>query len=134
MRLLCASIYFLVGLVNLAPILGVAGRKTVEALYGASIASPELVFLMQHRALMFGIVGGLLIVAVFKPALRTLAIAVSLYSMGSFILLYVAMGVQSPALLKVCIIDAVAALLLVSARCLEKRPMALIDVPSSANL
>lgn len=134
MRLLCASIYFLAGLVNLAPILGIAGRKMLEALYGASIPSPELVFLMQHRALMFGIVGGLLIGAAFKPAWRWLATAVALYSMGSFILLYLVMEVQSPALSSLCIIDAIVSLLLLCARLLEKRLMTLNEASGSANL
>ncbi len=134
MRLLCASIYFLAGLVNLAPILGIAGRKMLEALYGASIPSPELVFLMQHRALMFGIAGGLLIGAAFKPAWRWLATTVALYSMGSFILLYIVMGVQSPALLKVCVIDAAAVVLLLCARLQEKRLAALNEASGSANV
>lgn len=122
---LTTALYFLVGLVNLAPIPGATGQKYLEALYGVSISSPDLLFLMQHRGLMFGVVGGVLLLAAFRPSYRPLAVVAGLFSMGSFIVLYLLQGVQSALMLKVCLIDAAAIVALVLAWVIDLIPDAL---------
>ncbi|WP_068304759.1 MULTISPECIES: hypothetical protein [Kordiimonas] len=125
------ALYFLVGLVNLAPIPGAAGQKYLETLYGVSISSPDLLFLMQHRALLFGVVGGLLVVAAFLPIYRKVAMAAGLFSMISFILLYAIADFQSDAILKACLVDAIAVAFLGLAWMLGERRSGLRKAPPS---
>ena len=46
-----------VGLINLAPVLGVVSAQKLEAAYSVTMAGNDLAILMRHRALMFGILG-----------------------------------------------------------------------------
>src|SRR6187402_1859237 len=77
----------LVALIHLPPLLGVFGVARVESAYGVQIADPNLALLMRHRAVLFGLVGSLMLAAVFVPSLRLSALLISLLSAGSFALL-----------------------------------------------
>jgi hypothetical protein len=101
-------VFLLVGLINLAPVIGVAGHTPLEALYGASIPDPTLLLLMQHRAVLFGIIGGLLLIATFHRPLRTAATGAGGISMASFDMLYLLSDPAPASLLPVAAIDAVA--------------------------
>lgn len=75
----------LVGLVHLLPVTGAFGAPQLERLYGVSIADPNLLVLMRHRAVLFAIVGGLLLAAAARADWRPLAITVGIVSVGSFL-------------------------------------------------
>lgn len=75
------------GLINLLPLIGVVSARQLEKLYSLPITDPNLEVLMRHRAVLFGIVGGLLIASVFKTEWQTPAIIAGLLSMVSFIVL-----------------------------------------------
>jgi hypothetical protein len=77
----------LVALIHLPPLLGVLGAAKMEAAYGVQIADPNLAVLMRHRAVLFGLVGGFMLAAVFLPPLRLSALLIALLSAGSFVLL-----------------------------------------------
>jgi hypothetical protein len=77
----------LVALIHLPPLLGVLGAAHMESAYGVPIADPNLAVLMRHRAVLFGLVGSLMLAAVFVPSLRAAALLISLLSAGSFVLL-----------------------------------------------
>lgn len=107
--------YLLPGLINFFPVLGLAGRAKLEALYGVSLSSADLLLLMQHRALLFGIVGGIMIYAAFKPVYRKLSAIVGLISMVGFEVLYLLNAEATSALGRLAAIDAVATLVLLVA-------------------
>ena len=81
------AMLLLVALIHLAPLLGVLGAARMETAYGVQLADPNLVVLMRHRAVLFGLVGALMLAAVCLPALRASALLISLLSAGSFVLL-----------------------------------------------
>ena len=87
MKWIVPAMLVLVALIHLPPLLGVLGAARMEVAYGVQIADPNLAVLMRHRAVLFGLIGGLMLAAVFLPSLRLAALLVSLLSAGSFVLL-----------------------------------------------
>jgi len=73
------------GLIHLLPLSGVLGSERLASLYGLSFSEPSLAILMRHRAVLFGLLGLFLIVAVFRPILRTAAFIAGLISVVSFL-------------------------------------------------
>jgi hypothetical protein len=73
--------------INLAPVLGAVSDGRMSAFYGIDLADANIRVLMRHRAVLFGIVGGLLLASVFNSSLRTLAYVVGFTSMLSFLLI-----------------------------------------------
>lgn len=107
MTLLSTAIFATVGVVNALPAVGVLGSRRLRALYGIPIDDPTLLVLMRHRAVLFGIVGGVLLEAAFAPAHRPVALVVGLASMLSFVVLARASPRASP-LGRIVVIDIVA--------------------------
>lgn len=93
------------GIINLLPVSGVLGPAWLKALYGFDIASTDLEILLRHRALLFGIVGFLLLISILKPALRSVAALVGLASMSSFIVVALVVGSYGPAIHKIILAD-----------------------------
>ncbi|PZR85177.1 MAG: phosphopantetheine adenylyltransferase [Stutzerimonas stutzeri] len=105
----------LAGIINLLPVVGMAGAAWLRSLYGLEIRSLDLEILLRHRAVLFGIVGGLLLVAALRPGLRDVAVLVAGASMMSFIVIALLVGGYGPAIRKVVIVDIVGILALVPA-------------------
>jgi hypothetical protein len=80
-------VLLLAGGVHLAPVLGILGSARLEALYGLRIEDPGLLLLMRHRALLFGLLGALLVAAAFRPAWQGLALLAAGGSVLGFVLL-----------------------------------------------
>lgn len=76
-----------VGLINFIPVLGLLSASQLAAAYGIELNSPELSLLMRHRALLFGLMGGLVLVSLFKPQLQATAMVLSGISMVGFMVL-----------------------------------------------
>jgi hypothetical protein len=104
---LVSALYLIAGLGNLLPVTGVVSAARLEALYGVAIGDPNLLVLMRHRAVLFGIVGALLCAAAFRPAWRAAALAAGLASMLSFVALAWLAGDANPALNRIAIVDLV---------------------------
>jgi hypothetical protein len=100
--------------IHLLPLAGLFGRAGLERLYGVRIVDPNLLILLQHRALLFGLLGALLLGAVRVPAWRPLALAAGLASTSGFLIVVVANGSHNASLQRVLQADivALAALLL----------------------
>jgi hypothetical protein len=77
----------LVGLVHLAPAIGVLGGPRLQRLYGFEPSTPMETLLLRHRAVLFGIVGGGLVASAASPALHGVALVVGSLAAGSFLLL-----------------------------------------------
>lgn len=117
MNKLTAALLILSGLIHLLPLSGVLGAERLRALYDLPLTDPNLLILMQHRAVLFGLLGLFLILAAWRPALRSLALAGGLISVLSFILIAWLVGDYNAAIQRVVIADVVAliALLIASA-------------------
>ena len=94
MRYASMACLLLAALIHLLPVAGVLGADRLQALYGVALDDPNLVLLMRHRAVLFGIVGALLVAAAFRPALRTIALLVG----GASALSFLALAWSSPGL------------------------------------
>jgi hypothetical protein len=87
----------------------------MTALYGVNLDDPNLQILMRHRAVLFGIVGGLMLVAAFYPPVRTAGYAVGFSSMLSFLVIVWLVGGYSPAIQRVIVLDIVGVVALAGA-------------------
>lgn len=115
MRPAVRALFFLVALVNLLPVSGVLGAVRLEALYGMPFEDAGLVLLMRQRAVLSGLVGGLLLIAAMRPTLRRTAATIGLGGVLSFVALALPPGAYGPALQRVLWVDVVASLLLIAA-------------------
>lgn len=82
-RLVTAAL-IVAGLIHLVPVTGVAGAERLAALYGFPMADPNLLILMRHRAVLFGLLGAFLVYAAFRPALQPPAFVAGFVSVLSF--------------------------------------------------
>lgn len=96
-----AALLILVGLINVIPVMGIVSAQRLQSLYGLSTLDPQLTLLLRHRALLFGLLGSLIIVSVFVPALRVASYPLALLSMAGFIVLAPSAASLNPALLGV---------------------------------
>jgi hypothetical protein len=110
MKWIVPAMLVLVALIHLPPLLGLMGVATMENAYGVSIAGPDLAVLMRHRALMFGLLGGFMLLAVFVPALQPWALLLALLSAGGFTLLAWATSGHNANLARVALVDVFAVL------------------------
>ncbi|PCI75047.1 MAG: phosphopantetheine adenylyltransferase [SAR86 cluster bacterium] len=107
MRYFIKFTYLLAAAINLAPAIGVYSNDILGLLYGVEIPSSELSLLLRHRAVLFALVGGLLLTAAFQSHLRTQAGIAGLISMLSFVVLFIVTGADNESLLRVALIDSV---------------------------
>jgi len=103
------------GIIHLLPLAGVLGAQRLSALYGLEIDNPNLEILMRHRAVLFGLLGALLISAVFRTHLQGFAISAGLVSAVSFRLLAWTVGGYNSAMQRVVQADILAILCLLTA-------------------
>ena len=121
MRTVTTALILGAGVVNLLPAIGAFSAERLQSLYGVIIDDPNLAILMRHRAVLFAIVGALLVASAFHPALRHVAFAAGFVSMGSFVALAFLIGDYNPALRRIVWVDVIASLGLVVAAVLERR-------------
>ena len=100
--------FLLAGLIQFIPIAGVLGVDQLNRLYGVSLTDPNLIVAMRHRAVLFGCLGGLILLAAFVPGLRSVAIVLGFISMISFLIIYFQVTGTNELMRKVAIADVVA--------------------------
>lgn len=81
--------------------------------YGIEIPDVNFELLLRHRAVLFGIVGGILIYSAISKKHYSISVIVGLTSMVSFIVLYFLMNGINAELQKIMQIDFVAVLILI---------------------
>jgi hypothetical protein len=92
----------------------VAGEQ-LDKLYQVGTVSTDVQLLLRHRAILFGIVGSILIISAFVPSLRLVATIYGLVSMISFIVLVFATKNANPNLVQIAWIDVAATIVLLLA-------------------
>lgn len=110
--LLTSGTLAIVGVIHLLPVTGVLGRDRLSTLYGLTIDDPNLAILMRHRAVLFGLLGVVLLFAAVKPSLQVIAFAAGIVSVASFLLIAHLVGGYNEAVQRVVIADIVALVLL----------------------
>lgn len=99
-------------IVHLLPVPGVMGVGTLSRLYGIEVNDPNTAILLQHRALLFGVLGVLMLSAIPLPGLRLTALSAALFSAASFIVVAMVVGGYNPAIGRVVLADGVVSVLL----------------------
>ena len=115
MRFIVPFALVVVGVIHLLPLTGVLGRGQLESLYGTDISDPNLLLLMRHRAVLFGLLGAFLVYAAVTPAFHPAALILAAGSVVSFLGLAQALGAHTPQVRRVVTADLVALALLVAA-------------------
>lgn len=113
MKHLVFASLIIVGLINFFPVVGFISADVLVKLYGGETLEGDLLILMRHRALLFGILGGFIMVSAFRPRLQPAAIAMGLVSLLGFIFLVYSSGQYGEALSRVALIDVGAIIILV---------------------
>ncbi|MFM8910419.1 MAG: phosphopantetheine adenylyltransferase [Gemmatimonadota bacterium] len=113
MRHLVSAMLVVVGVIHLLPLSGVLGSERLAALYGLPFDEPNLVILMRHRAVLFGLLGLFLCVAACRPAWLSIAFVAGIVSVVSFLWLARSVGGYNASLARVVVADVVAFVCLV---------------------
>ena len=108
MGYLVSAMLAIVGVIHLLPLSGVLGGERLTVLYGLPFAEPNLAILMRHRAVLFGLVGLLMLAAAFRPALVSAAFIVGFVSATSFLWLAWSVGGYNAQIARVIVVDLVA--------------------------
>ncbi len=108
MRSLISLMLIITGIIHLLPLSGVLGVERLSVIYGMAFSDPNLVILMRHRAVLFGLLGLFFIAAAFKPAWQPLAFVAGFTSVVSFLWLAWSVGGYNAQLGRVVIADIVA--------------------------
>lgn len=112
MRHLTTASLLVVGIIHLLPLAGVLGSERLAALYGVAVVEPNLLILMRHRAVLFGILGVFFLVAAFRPRLQWTAFLAGFASVLSFLWLGWSVGGFNGSIARVMVADLVALLCL----------------------
>ena len=107
MKTLLLFSFWMMALINILPALSGFSTARLSALYGIESGDAALMTLLQHRALLFGLVAAACVYAVFMPSVRWLVLIGTAISMGGFIVVAALHGTMSGALQKIVIVDAI---------------------------
>src|SRR5262245_43896084 len=100
--------------------MGVLSSTRLRALYGVELQDANVIILMRHRAVLFGIVGGLLVLSAFHSPLRPAGYAAGFVSMLSFVVVAWLVGSYNPELRRVLVVDLVASAALLAALLMDR--------------
>jgi len=100
-------LFWLMAIINFLPVISAVAPSKMQDLYGVSPNNSDLLTLLQHRALLLGLVGLALAAAAHMPQLRWPALIGGAISMGSFVMFVLARGQMSGPLSKIALVDIV---------------------------
>lgn len=108
-------------IIHLLPVAGLLGAVALHRAYGLEITDPDLLLLLRHRALMFGLLGAALAIAIWRAPWRRPMWCMGMISAAGFILLALG-GSHSAAIWRIVSGDAIAvAALLLAAPAVWRR-------------
>ena len=108
MRYLISVTLIIAGIIHLLPLSGVLGADRLSALYGTTVSDPNLVILMRHRAVLFGILGLFFVFAAFRPTFQPLAFLAGFISVISFLWLAWSTGNYNMQINRIVVADIIA--------------------------
>lgn len=103
-----AILFAILTVVNFTPSLVALAPSKIAKLHGVEIDDKTLIALLQHRAVLLGLVGAVLGAAIFMPALRWPALVLGAISMVSFIVICAQHKQLRGPLWRIAFIDALA--------------------------
>lgn len=114
MRYFISAMLIIVSIIHLLPLSGVLGSERLTMLYGIPFDEPNLVILMRHRAVLFGLLGLFLLFAAFRPAYQILAFIAGFVSVISFLWLAWSVGGYNAQIARVFTADVIALVCLIA--------------------
>ncbi len=106
---LVAGVLLVVGVIHIAPAIGLLGATTLHSLYGTPLALDAAEsLLLRHRAVLFGVLGVGLALAAFRPDLHGPALVCAVVSVASFLWLARGYPALTPELMRVARVDVIA--------------------------
>jgi hypothetical protein len=109
----------IVGLINFLPVIGVISASKISQAYSVELSSNDLVILLRHRALLFGVVGGFILYSAFEPRYQVAAMIMAAVSMLGYLGVMYLVGDYNPSIFKVAIVDMVGIGFLIAAAVLK---------------
>lgn len=109
----------IVGVINFLPIIGVLSAAKLSSAYSVDLVGNDIIILMRHRALLFGIVGGFVLFSVFRPAYQSVAMVMAAISMVGFLYFVWAAGEYNDSIFRIAMIDLIGIACLVLASVLK---------------
>ena len=76
MEKIITGVLIIVGLINFYPLVGVFSNETVSNLYQINVTNNDILVLLRHRAILFGLLGAFIIYSAFKTELQWWAIVI----------------------------------------------------------
>jgi len=98
-------LFWVLALVNLAPMIAAIMPSQLTKLYGIVPSDKTQIVLLQHRALLLGLVGASCAFAAHNEAVRWPALIGAVISMGAFIIFCLVHGQMGGALRKIALAD-----------------------------
>jgi len=89
--------------------------EKIESTYGVSITSSELQILMQHRALLFGLIGSTVWCSLIFTTIQTATLTLAGFSMFGFIVIALVVGDYNSNIQQIVRADVVGLVILASA-------------------
>jgi len=115
MKYLEMIILILVGVVNFYPVVGVFGANQLKKMYDMDLTDSNVILLLRHRAVLFGMLGAFIIYSALTPMLMTFAYITGFASMAAFIFLALPFKDCASQIKKIVFIAAAASILLLLA-------------------
>lgn len=106
-------------IIHLLPVPGVTGTAALGKLHGIEVVDANTSILLQHRALLFGMLAILMLLAIAMPKLRVTVLAAGLFSAASFVVVALWVGGYNAAIARVVTADVVVSVLLAAGLCTE---------------
>lgn len=101
------------GAINIFPSALVFLPERISDSYGIKLQNPDFELLLRHRAVLFGIIGGLMIYSALTKKYYSISVIVGLISMLSFVILYFSLNGINDELTKVMKFDIAAIVILI---------------------
>lgn len=119
MKYVSAIALLVSAVIHLLPVPGVTGTAALGKLYGIEVLDANTSILLQHRALLFGLLAILMLLAIGLPKLRVIVLWAGLFSAASFVLVALWVGGYNVAIARVVTADVIVSVLLSVGLCAE---------------
>ena len=111
MRVVIPVMFWALAIIHILPALSGLSGTRLAGLYGISPQEKTLMTLLQHRAVLFGLVACACVYAAYVPSVRWAVLIGTVVSMGSFLLIALPRGQMVGALRKIIIVDGIGLLI-----------------------
>lgn len=112
MKYTTTGLLLVAGIINLIPVVGVLSVEQLVRLYEVPLDNTDLVILMRHRAVLFGLLGAFIIFSTIRPTLQQIACIAGLISMLSFVVIAYAVGDFGQPMSKIIVADIIGSIAL----------------------